>query len=414
MFGHSFSSGQIYFFENLLNLDLSRGTDSTGVAFVNRKGVVSVVKDTVLPFELMRDKKYYDNITDKTTVCMIGHNRAATRGGINVENAHPHQAGPITLAHNGSLTGQDKLPDHKMFTNDSKNIAYAINKIGITETWKVTDGAATLVWWDSSEGTLNFLSNGQRPFCFGILKSGPLVWTSDILLMKEALRLSDQKMAGKGDGEFHQLPNNKLITIKLGKKGGITLGQRDLEPYKSPYSSFRGPTVVGPNTPGPRRCGVNGDYVNGKWVSWDNEADWPNLRAQMEAARSGVTLDDDPIPFAMGHTSGGGQAGGSTNGTQSVSGTGGALVPVGTANTSGTPLRTTREIVSQRKFAGPPKNHAKSKGISEETFHKDYPNCSLCNDTLKHSYECAVIVDAHSAACEDCANTAHASDIRLI
>ena len=34
---------------------------------------------------------------------MVGHNRAATMGGIDTETAHPFQEGAITLVHNGTL-----------------------------------------------------------------------------------------------------------------------------------------------------------------------------------------------------------------------------------------------------------------------------------------------------------------------
>ena len=46
-------------FESLLSVDVVRGRDSTGVAFVDSENAMAVVKDTVFPLELMRFKKYH-------------------------------------------------------------------------------------------------------------------------------------------------------------------------------------------------------------------------------------------------------------------------------------------------------------------------------------------------------------------
>lgn len=225
----------VHCFEDLLNLDISRGVDSVGVAFIKADTLKThLVKSIALPYEMMRSKEYIDNMATKN-IGFIGHNRAATKGNVTTKNAHPFKVGSITLVHNGTLHNQTHLPDHKDFETDSENIAHAINKLGIEEAWKLVHGPATIVYWDETEATLNFISNNERPFHWGIANNGKtIIWSSEIIFLRQATAWSNITLNNKGD--IIKPVCDRLYTINIGRKGGLAHTKTDLTPYTHQYS----------------------------------------------------------------------------------------------------------------------------------------------------------------------------------
>lgn len=197
-------------FKVMLNLDVLRGSHSTGVAIVQRSGEWTIIKDTLLPPDIIADKEFEDCIK-KTNMVLMGHNRWATKGAITAENAHPFQVGRIIGTHNGTLSGQWRLPDYKNFESDSHNLFHAIDKLGIKEAWKLVDGAAACVWWDMEEGSLNMITNGQRTLNFlipekqkhgGIDNNKGVFWASEswmitIAMTREGLEFEKPTMLKK-------------------------------------------------------------------------------------------------------------------------------------------------------------------------------------------------------------------------
>ena len=173
------------FFEDLIQFDVIRGSDSTGVAIITENGkVINIFKDTVLPQDLLNRKEYNDVLDAymNTRVCLIGHNRAATRGNVTDRNAHPFRSKHITLAHNGTLTSTNKLsgPPSEKFETDSEHLTSAISASSIEESWRAIEGAAALTWWDNKRKTINFIRNHQRPLHFAIPENEKsLFWSSE-------------------------------------------------------------------------------------------------------------------------------------------------------------------------------------------------------------------------------------------
>lgn len=172
MCGHVGLAGDLKFkdealIKRLLLFDYLRGEDGTGLAAVGSGGSVKMAKTGSHPLDLFDMGKFKDTCNGYNSIAFIGHNRAATRGLKNANNAHPYQFGRITGAHNGTLDNSctkelEELLGEK-FDVDSMAIFAAIDKIGIDETIPMLRGAWSLVWYDAEEKTLNFIRNKERP-----------------------------------------------------------------------------------------------------------------------------------------------------------------------------------------------------------------------------------------------------------
>jgi hypothetical protein len=149
-------------FKNALYVDGLRGMDSTGIIKVTSQNDVSIVKKALPPNEFL-DLKATDKFFSGANKVLVGHNRWATKGAVNHENAHPFVHEHITLVHNGSLFTHHSLKDGNKFVVDSEAICYSIAHDGAEETIKKLNGSFSLVWWDDQKKTLNFCRNDERP-----------------------------------------------------------------------------------------------------------------------------------------------------------------------------------------------------------------------------------------------------------
>lgn len=159
-------SALVSFFRQALFADTFRGEDSTGIAIMGAKSTQPEVYKKALAAPDFLQLKKVEALLDPPTGgihFMLGHNRAATKGGVNDDTAHPFQEGNITLVHNGTVTNHRTLPDGNSYDVDSEAICHAISVQGLEATVKELLGAFTLVWHDAEDGTLNFIRNDERP-----------------------------------------------------------------------------------------------------------------------------------------------------------------------------------------------------------------------------------------------------------
>lgn len=181
-------------FRTLLVLDSLRGEDSTGVAsVVKTTGEIRTAKEVGDPFQLF-DRKSFSYATKNLSKVLIGHNRYATTGNVTRRNAHPFEFPSLVGVHNGTLKSKWKYDDAKDFDVDSEAMYNHIDKKGLQETIKLSDGAWALVWWDKVEETLNFLRNEERPLFFCSSEDEKvLFWASESWMLYAAIGRSGIK-----------------------------------------------------------------------------------------------------------------------------------------------------------------------------------------------------------------------------
>lgn len=239
-------------FHHMLHLDVCRGPDSTGITAVSTLNETKVIKGLGTPFELYSSMP--EEFTDTrfprikgSHKLLMGHNRWATSGEINEDNAHPFVRGKIVGQHNGTLTKMylKNLPDHKDFDVDSDNIMHAINLLGIKEAVSKMHGAWALNIYDTTDKVLSLIRNKERPLwlCWDDRKKA-LFWASERWMLETALSRANIKYE-----EPWSLKTNTLLQVDLSKgwsiKDKLTVTQ-DVEGWEEPpFRSTTGSRLFG-------------------------------------------------------------------------------------------------------------------------------------------------------------------------
>lgn len=173
--------------------DSVRGADSTGIFQCSKnvnKARVWWHKKAVSGVEFVEDATTNSLLRDvDDTAFTVAHNRAATRGEVTDDNAHPFEAFSesgewLMGVHNGTLTGWDAAPDAKDYKVDS---AWALAQIAEkgTEAFKNFTGAYTFVWYGDREGeAINMIRNYARPMFVAYIKGeNRMLFASEYMMM---------------------------------------------------------------------------------------------------------------------------------------------------------------------------------------------------------------------------------------
>lgn len=155
------------FIETALYTDAVRGMHATGLFTVERNGRPFFSKDAVDAMRFLDSRGAYNYVrtTAHGTRACIGHNRYATKGGLEREAAHPFVTTNVVMVHNGTLHDYAWMPEHKKADSDSARLAMALSEAdpGDVDLWKRVRGAYAVVWYDGRDGMLRIVRNEDRP-----------------------------------------------------------------------------------------------------------------------------------------------------------------------------------------------------------------------------------------------------------
>lgn len=183
-------SGEI--FDDMLYMDVVRGKDSVGVCLVDIDNTYEVYKSLGGPRDLYNKYEKEASLgrfSLHNKVLAMGHNRAATMGVVNEENAHPFDIGRVVGAHNGTvnLWSLYNLQGYHQHDIDSKILYTELNhSYDPQRLWDEAYGAMTLTWWDKTTETFNIVSNGERPLSY-IIHNDVLYYASEEWMLYGAL-----------------------------------------------------------------------------------------------------------------------------------------------------------------------------------------------------------------------------------
>lgn len=154
---------------------------------VNASKEAEIVKIAGDPFQLFETNKC-KNIFKRTNTCLLGHNRYATVGKVNRQNAHPFQFSKVIGVHNGTLKNKWSLDKANEFDTDSEALYYNINEKGVDDIIPKIDGAYALVWYNIEKHSINFLRNTERPLYSTFSKDKKMLfWASEPWMLTGAL-----------------------------------------------------------------------------------------------------------------------------------------------------------------------------------------------------------------------------------
>jgi UDP-N-acetylglucosamine transferase subunit ALG13 len=266
-------------FTNLLRIDSIRGEDATGVFGVTGGGHVDHLKGNVDGWAFTQwsgYKKFKDRIKDYKIV--VGHNRKATSGSIEAKNAHPFREKHIILVHNGAIRNAKGLADTEV---DSHAIAHALAEHDPVVALGKLDGAYALVWYDSSDKTLNLARNSERPLH---LIEYPSMW---IISSEAGLGLWLNGRENRKHDKILQVPTEKILTFNL---TDLSKGFYEI-PYEE-YKYWRAPQPPQQNTARtwPRDNSTTHEKVETKVVNLHPAANQEAQRMAQELLKAGSEI----------------------------------------------------------------------------------------------------------------------------
>lgn len=226
VYSTNFSSWEYRAFERLLMINAFRGEDSTGIIRAGIDGRINSRK-SMLPSYHFIGSDYSSIIEDVKEFSkpwmIIGHTRHATKGKVNIKNAHPFGFSEVVGMHNGTIHKQFK--HRKDYETDSEAFYKNLNEYGLKESLdeiQAYDTAYAFQWVDKKKNTLNFIKNSKRPLHFTYAYSGStLLWSSDEMHLRMVLKAM-QYSTNRGwkmsaTDPIFTLDDNHHLTIPIGE-----------------------------------------------------------------------------------------------------------------------------------------------------------------------------------------------------
>ena len=156
----------------------SRGTDSTGLAVIDRKQGLAMAHKTAEAQVFLKHAKieqFLDEHIGKTTRAVIGHTRFATVGDVTLTNAMPFNVGHIVGAHNGTISNfRGLLQMHNFVAQtecDSEVIFHLMNnglKLKKRVNWiKKLTGSYAVTFYDDRRPDRIYFARNTNPIKLG-------------------------------------------------------------------------------------------------------------------------------------------------------------------------------------------------------------------------------------------------------
>jgi len=215
-FENGFSMEETNVFETMLFLDTLRGFDSTGVFGVDSQANVHIAKAALNGLDFIGEeafKKFRGELI-RAGLFAVGHNRAATRGTIIDQNAHPFWVDDkIILVQNGTMRGDHKSlgTRTKDIEVDSEAIAHVLSEEDdIEEALQKINAAYALVWFNVETETLNMLRNYERPMWLAYGENNGMIFASEEATLLYAINRFKLRMKAPVE-----LPTNTLLSFHI-------------------------------------------------------------------------------------------------------------------------------------------------------------------------------------------------------
>lgn len=210
---NGFRNDEVDTFLEMLYYDALRGMDSTGVMGVNTWGNVVVHKEASQAAVFLKNNeiKMFRSEMIREGKFLVGHNRAATRGVVKDENAHPFIIDDkIVLVQNGTWKG-----DHKHVKDtevDTEALAHLIHEAGddVVSVFRKINAAYALSWYNVEKKTLYLARNDERPLWLCFTKTGSIFWCSEPGFMRLALIRNGLEVE-----KMEEVPKQTLISFEL-------------------------------------------------------------------------------------------------------------------------------------------------------------------------------------------------------
>lgn len=227
-------------FQELLYLDAVRGWDSTGVFNVKPDGSTRMFKQASVPTEFLLRTQAQRILSEAGIIALVGHNRAATKGLVNDDNAHPFQHDAVIGVHNGTLRTTHQLPNNTKFVVDSDNLYYAMTQEGIDTLIPKVNGAYALVWHDAREaGAVYVLRNSERPLWYAHSKDKATCFiASEYPMIGMATDNTRAKIELFTDTKGYKFFNFKTMTLYRIGTDAVVQEVRTLTEYTPPVSTY--------------------------------------------------------------------------------------------------------------------------------------------------------------------------------
>lgn len=234
--GNGFTVEEATAFEQSMFINQLRGEDSTGAVLIGRDNDTGVLKVKGGWKSMLFHENYGKFRTGLLNDARMafGHGRYATRGLVNVDNAHPFiinrsDGTRIIFMHNGTLDVWQDLPGFHMYDVDSMWLGHKIAELGAEKALSKIFGAIACMWWDTRDHSFNFFHNDQRPLAFGRPKDGGFIINSELGVLQYLNTRFGLNMDGPED--MYNLKEQVLFRIHPNAKGkeAGTFEQIDIE-----------------------------------------------------------------------------------------------------------------------------------------------------------------------------------------